>query len=102
MGLLKCDECGHLISSMAKSCPNCGIPRSSPNHDEKAKRPTSLRIWSIALGCFAGLLLLFFLFHREEYCYQIAMTSDNLHIVSIAWKFVNDCDKLDKIFDRFI
>lgn len=28
MGLIKCTECGHEISSKAEKCPNCGCPVS--------------------------------------------------------------------------
>lgn len=26
MALIKCPECGKMVSSMAKACPNCGFP----------------------------------------------------------------------------
>ncbi len=32
MALIKCEECGHMISDKAGSCPNCGCPRE----DEEA------------------------------------------------------------------
>ena len=37
MGLIKCSECGHEISSLAETCPNCGAPVSNNYYDESIK-----------------------------------------------------------------
>lgn len=41
MALIKCEECGHMVSDKATSCPNCGAPvnqqsqqGSEPEHDQ--------------------------------------------------------------------
>ncbi|WP_462383388.1 hypothetical protein [Pseudomonas sp. Marseille-QA0892] len=31
MALMKCKECGHLVSTTAKACPNCGAKPSKPS-----------------------------------------------------------------------
>ncbi len=33
MALVKCDECGHGVSTKAAACPNCGAPPPKPSPD---------------------------------------------------------------------
>lgn len=33
MALIKCSECGHMVSEKAESCPNCGCPVEKPTQD---------------------------------------------------------------------
>ena len=31
MALIKCEECGHMVSDRAEACPNCGAPTTKPS-----------------------------------------------------------------------
>lgn len=33
MALISCPECGHQISSLSRSCPNCGRPNENPQEN---------------------------------------------------------------------
>lgn len=47
MALIKCNECQKLISSKAKSCPNCGAP--TPYGKSLMEKIMYVTIWIIAL-----------------------------------------------------
>lgn len=51
MALTKCKECGHDVSTSAKTCPNCGAPRVK-------KTGTLLVLFLILVLVFVGLILL--------------------------------------------
>ena len=36
MALIKCSECGHMISDRAKACPKCGAPINASNQETDA------------------------------------------------------------------
>lgn len=44
MGMAKCRECGHAVSTSAKACPNCGKPN-----------PTESRLSGLAIVILAGI-----------------------------------------------
>lgn len=46
MALIKCPECGKEISSLAKSCPNCGCPIS----ETKTNSTVKIKLPNIELG----------------------------------------------------
>lgn len=46
MALIKCTECGAMISDQAKSCPKCGCPVEYDNHvEELSNRPRRNKKW---------------------------------------------------------
>lgn len=82
MALIKCRECGHMVSDRAESCPNCGNPIATPNDtckqqddylygqdDEVSPQKKSRKIF-YALGVVLMLVLLggslFFYFTKAE------------------------------------
>ena len=42
MALIRCGECGRIISSKAVSCPGCGAPVAAPPPSQRNQRPRSL------------------------------------------------------------
>ena len=56
MALVECKECGHRVSSRARTCPDCGI--DDPGISESGCLSTILQfvilvaiIWGISYGC---------------------------------------------------
>ena len=41
MALIKCNECGHEVSSRAKTCPNCGNPLDEEKEELKEQKKCS-------------------------------------------------------------
>ena len=52
MALIKCPECGKDVSSIAKSCPNCGCPIESNNQSGYCVTLAVQVIGSVLLGAF--------------------------------------------------
>ena len=43
MALIKCSECGHMISDKAQRCPKCGAPIYKDNHSPIANETSSIQ-----------------------------------------------------------
>ena len=58
MALIKCTECGHMISDKATKCPNCGCPtQDNLTHGfESAKKSKNGLIWLISILSLSVLL----------------------------------------------
>lgn len=57
MALTKCPECGHTISTHAKTCPSCGYALNSDLYREGQGPLHSPRVWSTALGVLGAWLV---------------------------------------------
>lgn len=56
MALIKCEECQKLISSSAKSCPNCGAPTQYGK--DKKEKITMVAIWLLVVFALIVTLLI--------------------------------------------
>lgn len=57
MALTKCLECGHTISTHARTCPSCGYVLK-PDEQQDTRGPLqSPRVWSTALGVLGAWLV---------------------------------------------
>lgn len=55
MALIKCKECGHMVSDKAKACPNCGCPVSEMMESPVAEK--TIRKWNWkSIAIIAGIL----------------------------------------------
>lgn len=49
MALMKCPECGHMVSTQAASCPSCGYPLKPESASGKGGALQSPKVWSTGL-----------------------------------------------------
>ncbi len=58
MALIKCNECGHEMSSSATTCPHCGAPQQSnkPNNSNSKAYAIIASIVGVVSGVIAGLM----------------------------------------------
>ena len=63
MALIKCEQCGNMVSENAPSCPKCGNPMNGAQTPQNSfagsdntspKNKTTAGILAILLGCFGG------------------------------------------------
>ncbi len=57
MALTKCPECGHTISTQARTCPSCGYVVQPEERPEPRSALQSPRVWSTALGVLGAWLV---------------------------------------------
>ena len=98
MALLKCKECGHLVSEKASACPNCGCPIErvrvfeGDQFEEKPKKSKG-RIWvlMVALLCLIG--------GGGYYAYAKLLHGENDKeaIVELTPEFVSAIQKYEKL-----
>lgn len=56
MAMIKCEECGQEISSMAESCPHCGCKTSYASRKSKGKDYTIAMVVCFAVGAIGAFL----------------------------------------------
>lgn len=57
MALIKCSECGHMVSDKAESCPNCGNPKSTETTNVQTPTNVQNKSNETAIVVLLGLLI---------------------------------------------
>lgn len=100
MALIKCSECGNMISDKAESCPHCGNPITKPNNslslrDNKVQKKEVSRAYSKKnYKRLITFVLLLILLGGGAYLYYATSTEPT---VVITEQFANKIRKYDKL-----
>lgn len=92
MSLINCPECGHQVSTLAKTCPNCGAPIVNTTVN-KTKRKWMIIAASFVLGVA--------LFGGVFYLYHTSKVQDERHAFENA-KLSNEPAVLQSFLDTYV
>jgi hypothetical protein len=99
MALHKCYECENSVSTDALCCPNCGAPTKNMKPIKRSQL-SNKALWVIALTAGVAIIVGLIIYYQSDSDYRVAMTSNDIELISKSIDSINDPVKLYKISER--